>query len=292
MKYFLITAILLSSGGSTFAQEDLKAKYAASRLCFDNYEKDHHKAFEYCSDYLKKYPNEDKWLLDFAARFVSAYTKISQYVKSVPMTSFTEVTPGWAVYTPGLLATIPSENSRHADHSILIKREYSSPAEGKLLAKAESVYKNPEGVERELLKNWSYFADKDVVIPAGEPKWWNGRIQTILATDLVTTEAVLYYYNISHELRRKGGKLNENSFRFLDTGLEYAASIKKMDVYERAGKSFSDVYVANMTLTWAQVCGNLCGSGFTRNKIVVMSPSGEILAMFVDDPANRTSWIS
>jgi hypothetical protein len=63
-------------------------------------------------------------------------------------------------------------------------------------------------------------------------------------------------------------------------------------VYERAGKTFNNVYVANMTLTWAQVCGGLCGSGFTRNKIVVMSPSGEILDMFLDDPVNNSSWIA
>ncbi|HYV11106.1 MAG TPA: hypothetical protein VE980_09440 [Pyrinomonadaceae bacterium] len=36
----------------------------------------------------------------------------------------------------------------------------------------------------------------------------------------------------------------------------------------------------------------LCGYGFTRNKIVVMSPSGEILEIFLDDPVNRSSWIS
>ena len=47
-----------------------------------------------------------------------------------------------------------------------------------------------------------------------------------------------------------------------------------------------------MTLTWGQFCGRLCAFGFTRNKIVVMSPSGEILEMFLDDPLNRMSWIN
>lgn len=109
---------------------------------------------------------------------------------------------------------------------------------------------------------------------------------------LVTTEAVLYYYNISHALRNKEGKLKENSFTFLSSSLKYEASLKKMDLYERGDRRFSNVYVANMTLTWTQVCGSLCGSGFTRNKIVVMSPSGEILEMFLDDPVNRSSWVS
>ena len=102
----------------------------------------------------------------------------------------------------------------------------------------------------------------------------------------------MYYYNISQALRDQEGKPKENSYKFLSSSLKYEASIKRMDVYERAGRSFSNVYVANMTLTWAQICGGLCGSGFTRNKIVVMSPDGQILEMFLDDPVNRKSWIS
>ena len=88
------------------------------------------------------------------------------------------------------------------------------------------------------------------------------------------------------------GKLNEKSFKFLRSNLKYEASIKKLDVYERAGKSFSNVYVANMTMTWGEMCGSLCGYGFTRNKLVVMSASGEILEMFLDDPVNNRAWIS
>jgi hypothetical protein len=292
MKYFLVAAILLSIGGTTPPQEDVKAKHAAYSLCTDNIEKDPHKAYEYCSDYLNKYPNDDQRLTGFAGKFVTAYKKISQYLKSVPMTDFAEKTNRWAVYSPGLLAAIPSEDSRHADHAILIKREYGSFGEEKLLAKAESLYKNPDPIEHDLLKEWRYVAEPDFVLPDGAPKWWTGKVDTILATEVVTTEAVLYYYNTSKAFISKEGILKENSFKFSSSSLEYKASIKKMDVYEHAGKSFNNVYVANMTLTWAQVCGSLCGYGFTRNKIVVMSPSGEILEMFLDDPVNSSSWIS
>lgn len=292
MKYFLLTAILLSMNGSTLAQEDIKAKHAAYYQCANNIEKDRHKAYEYCSDYLSKYPNDDKRLTEFAGRFVTAYKKISQYVKSVSPQDFEITVTGWAVYRPALLATIASEDSKDAKYPILIKREYSSPDEEKLLAKAEALYKNPEKVEAELLTQWGYIAQESVILPDGKPKWWSGSFSTILATDVVTTEAVLYYYNISHAFRNNQGYVNGNLFKFLSSSLKYDASIKKMDVYERAGRSFRNVYVANMTLTWGQVCGGLCGSGFTRNKIVVMSQSGEIFEMFLDDPVNRTSWIS
>ena len=292
MKQFLIIATLLLASGSALAQENIQAQRAAYNLCTEQIGKDPHQAYEYCSDYLNKYPHDDPKLIEFAGRFVTAYKKISQYRQSVPLSSFAELTPGWAVYRPALTATIPSEDSRDAKYPILIKREFDSPEEEKLLAKAESVYQNPETSELRLLKDWGRFGDKNAVIPEGEPKWWTGEVDTILGADLVTTEAVLYYYNVSQALRNKNGILKENTFTFMRSSLKYEASIKQMDAYERAGQSFTNVYVANMTLTWAQVCGGLCGFGFTRNKIVVMSRSGEILGMFLDDPVNRRSWVS
>ena len=290
MKYFLIAAVLLSTCGLAVGQQDNQAKYALYHRCIDQIEKDPAKAFEYCSEFVNKYPNGDEY--DYAFKFVTAYKRISQYVKSVPISQFAEVTKGWAVYSPGLMATIPCDKNRGGNYSVVIKREFCSPDEEKLLAKAESVYKNPEPVESDLLKQWRRYADPNEVLPDGQPKWWTAMPDVILSTELLTTEAVLYYVNITQTLRSKGGKLKEKSNTFSHANLKYEASIKKMDAYERAGKSFKDVYVANMTMTWAQVCGNLCGYGFTRNKIVVMSPTGEILEMFIDDPRNDKAWIS
>lgn len=292
MKFFLIAAILLTASGFALAQEDIKAKHAAYARCVENIEKDPHKAFEYCSDYLSKYPNHDKQTFGHLGKFVAAYKKVAQYMKSVPSSDFAEITPRWAVYTPGLSATIPLENSQAGNYRVSIKRAYGSVDEEKLLAKAESVYKNPEGVDLELLKEWHYLGDEKVLLPDGEPKWWVGSSDRVLSTALVTTQAVLYYQNVSQTFRKNSGKLRENSYPFLSSELEYEASIKKMDAYERSGKSFKNVFVANMTLTWGQVCGTLCGTGFTRNKIVVMSANGDILEMFLDDPVNRASWIA
>lgn len=293
MKCFLITAILLSISGLAPAQEDAKVnQVAAYYRCTGYMDKAPHKAFEYCSEYAKTYPNDYKARLDNVTKFLTAYNKISQYLKSVPLAHFVEITPNWAVYSPGLLATIPIEESRDPNYPILIKREFGSPAEEKLLAKAESLYKNPEGFDLELFKGWRHLADDSIVFPDGEPQWWAGTSTGILATELVTTQAVLYYYNVLQTLKDKQGKLKGTSMTYSSANLDYKSSIKKMDVYERAGKTFRNVYVANMTLTWGQVCGGLCGFGFTRNKIVVMSANGDILEMFLDDPVNNSSWIA
>ena len=293
-KAFCVFASLLLLAGMVSAQdqEEIKAKHTAYALCVDNIEKDPHKAYEYCTDFLQRYPNADQTYLETVGKFVTAYKKIAHYVSTVPLTNFTEKTTGWAVYSPGLLAKIPSEASPHNNYQIFIEREYGSPAEERLLAKAESLYKNPDTVQLELLKQWRSIADPYFVIPDREPKWWTQQVDTILSAELVSTAAVLYYYNVSQEFRNKPEKPPQKAFGFWSTSLQYAASIKKMDLYERSGKSFTNVYVANMTMTWAQVCGALCGHGFTRNKIVVMSLDGQILEMFLDDPVNRMSWVS
>ena len=61
-----------------------------------------------------------------------------------------------------LLETIPVEDSRDANYPILIKHEYGWPEEERLLAKAESLYKNPDTIEPELLRQWRYITE-DVI---------------------------------------------------------------------------------------------------------------------------------
>jgi hypothetical protein len=292
MKILIILVFSLVPVCAISAQEDVTAKHAAYYLCIDNIETEPYKAYGYCSDYLKKYPDDDKRLTQFAGMFVTAFEKVARYVKSVPVTDFTEVAPGWAVYKPGLSKTMPILNDEKGTYKISISRDYGSLDEEKLLNKAESLYKNPETVGRELLKTWRHLSQEHAALPDGEPKWWGGTFDTIQQTELVTTEAVLYYYDTVMLMRNNGGKIMENSFVFGSANLKYAAAIKKMDVYTRSGKTFKNVYVADLTLTWAQVCGGLCGAGFTRNKIVVLGMKGEILEMFLDDPVNNSNWVS
>ena len=135
MKFFLIAAFLLTAGGFAQSPDDIKAKHAAYARCVDNIEKDPHNAFQYCSDYLKKYPNHDRQTFGNLGRFVAAYKKISEYKKSVPAICFSQVTPNWAVYIPGLLVTIPSEDNQTGKYRVFIKREYGSLDEEHLLAR-------------------------------------------------------------------------------------------------------------------------------------------------------------
>lgn len=144
----------------------------------------------------------------------------------------------------------------------------------------------------DLVKNWRFFSQPENNLPDAEPKWWSGYAATILQTEIVTAGAVVYYQKLSEQLNQNKDKIKENGFTFRYTALKYLSSIKKLEKYERSGKIFNNIYVADMTLTWSQSCGFLCGHGFTRNKIVILNENGDVLEMFLDDPQNDISWVS
>ena len=273
------------------AQDEVKTKHDAYYLCINNIETKPVNAYGYCSNYLKKYPNDDTRLVEFAGMFTRGFEKIDRYLRSIPNVDFVEGS-NWSIYKPDLQKVIPNIDDEKNTHKISITREYASWDEEKLLNRAEAIYSKREAVSADLYKQWRYYAQTTLELPAGEPKWWNGSHDSILSTDMVTTAAVLYYYNLSHLFRTNGKKIGVNSFIFSYSELKYLASIKKLSSFERSGNIFVNVYVANMTLSWGQTCGGLCGAGFTRNKIVVMKPDGEILYVFLDDPENNKSWVS
>jgi hypothetical protein len=294
MKFpaFLLSLIVLSVTLSAAGQEDVEAKHAAYYRCINNIEVAPYEAYARCTEYLKAYPNDDPRLVEFAAMFVKAFDNISAYLKSVPRESFTDISPEWAVYLPDLPKTLPEINEPEGKYKIVIHRDFKSAKEENLLRKAEALYGSPEETEQELFKNWRNMANPQAAPPLGEPKWGYSGNDSIPTTTIVTTSAVLYYYHASLSMRKNNGKIPDNGFTFISSNLKYDAAIKRNDKFERGGKKFENVYVANITLTWGEMCGGLCGAGFTRNKVVVLNEKGDILALFLDDPVNGSHWVS
>ncbi len=304
MKKFKIpffAIFLLASNYSVYTQQretatDIKAKHAAYFLCTDTMREEPQKALVYCSAYLKKYPNDDARLVEFAENFVKKFSisndKISAYLKSVPPDLFIDGSDSWAIYKPDLSKNIPVGAEKDGNYKIEIKREYNFPAEEELLNKAEAVYQNPKNTTKDLYKSWADLPESNFDLPKGEPKWWTEFGGAIPPVEVVTTSAVIYYYNLSQNLRVFKGKIKEKDFTQTQTNLEYNASLKKLDKYTRAGKTFSNVYVADMSLSWGEICGGLCGHGWTRNKIVVLNDKGDVLEMFLDADVNHQMWVS
>lgn len=293
MKNLLVTIVLaLSAAGLTLAQEeDVKAKHEAYYRCINNIEADPHKAYGFCSEYLKTYPNDDRRLTEFAGLFVRAYDKIAVYMKSSREGGFVDKTPKWAVYKPDRRLITMTGTDTEGQFTFTVTRKFS-PEDEQLLDKAESLYKNPETVETDLLGRWRDIGNSYFVLPADEPFWWSISSDGILSTEVVTGEAVRYYLRTIALLKINDGRVKDGSTQYISASLKYESSIEKRQYFERSGKTFTNVYVANMILTWRQVCGMRCGRGFTRNKLIVMNEKGEILEMFLDDKVNNMGWVS
>jgi hypothetical protein len=293
LRAFIFTAAIavLSHGISGQSAEDIPAKHASYFRCINNIEAEPVRAYQFCTSYLKTYPNDDQRLTEFAGRFVSAYEKIDRYLRSISEADFIDGND-WSVFKPDLSEVIPVISETDDAHKIEISRLYNSPEEERLLSRAEAVYRPRKPLNIELFKQWKYIGEPGFQFPDGEPRWWSGKPDGILATEIVTVRAVRYYIDVSRRMRSERDELKEAGFRYSSSGLKYVASIDRLPRYEHGGKTFSDVYVATMTLAWGEVCGSLCGSGFTRKKVVVLDKSGEILALFLDDPENGRSWIS
>ena len=271
--------------------ETIKAKHAAYFLCINNMNEPQ-TAYPLCSEYLRKYPDDDKRLVEFARQWIKAYEKIWIYLSSLQPLVTSDASQSWMIYKPDLEKKILNVSDKDDSHKIEITRRFDSPEVDEFLKKAEAVYPSAEKISHNLFENWRYFSQPEASLPYGEPKWWTGYFDTILSTEIVTTGAVLYYQNLSEQLQKNNDKIKENSFTFHSTELKYLASIKKLKKYERNGQTFNDIYLADMTLIWSQACGGLCGHGFTRNKVVILDENGNILEMFLDAPVNRTFWVS
>jgi hypothetical protein len=290
----MLTAFSLCSVTQAQAQnesgEQIKAKHDAYFLCLNNIETKPREAYAYCSSYLRRYPNDDPRLVEFATSFTTAFLKIDSYLKTIPASDFID-SAKWSIYKPDLQKAIPWTKDADSKHRIEISRQFASPAEDKILARAEATYRPRALLDAELLKQWRYAAQPHVTFPEGEPPWFTGPFDGILAASVVTASAIEYYYDISQRLRTDDA-LEPEGLKFGSTGLKYIASIKLTPEYSHGDKTFRNVYVAEMSLTWGQVCGGLCGYGFTRVKTVILDTNGEVLEAILDDPVNSSSWIS
>lgn len=193
---------------------------------------------------------------------------------------------GWMLYPPDMAITLPDTSDTNGPFKIHISRSFANPREEALLRKAEAVYPRKEPVIR--WKSSSPLCSQDRITTA--PRWGTCGNDQIEMADIVTASAVRYFYDLTL-LARKNPRL-PSGFTALETRMEYGAVIKFFADYSHSKDKWHGVYVADLTLKWSFTCGGLCGVGFTRTKVVVLDANGNVLAMYLDAPVNRESWVS
>jgi hypothetical protein len=160
------------------------------------------------------------------------------------------------------------QDSPSAFHAVVV-REPGSEQDEPRLRLAESLYPAPEAIARPS----TCAAD----LSSDEP-WWTGcdpRVPFAL-----TASAVRFYLDQIAAFRRgqqpsRGRPLRSGAMRY-----EAIGSWESDVVIE--DRSYRDVYVARLNLTWHVNCGELCGWAFSKQRIVVISRSGDVLAVVGD----------
>ncbi len=118
--------------------------------------------------------------------------------------------------------------------------------------------------------------------------WWRDEFEGIRLPYSITKSAVNYYVNLIESFRK--GEFEENGVHPQDSAsFQYVVEIEKKLTFERDGYVFKDkknLYVIKLTLKWESYCGDLCAINFEKERIVVISNSGEVRAVFGDGPAD------
>ena len=285
----ILVVIVLCAPAYGLAQAEVQTSRDLYRRCTLPMRTDPQGAYEVCKEYLKKYPGDDQRLVKFVSDWTTAYEQVlpyTTYLRSIPADS---PTSSWFIYEPDLSIEIPQVRQPEGSNQVEIVRRFTVEREEAMLRRAEAVYPSVDSMVAKVAGGPAFFAQ---FAPLGnEPLWWNSAHSGIRETYVVTSRAVRYYYDLSQELRTDPQRVIAGWGKWR-TSLKYVATINYHNQYERGGKKFRDVYVAELNLEWSQVCGGRCGAGYKRNKVVVLDQSGDVVAMFLDGPENRGTWVS
>ncbi len=256
-------------------------------LCISEIRSAPQDAYNPCKQYLEQSPSDDAKRIQYVNNWLTQYEKVRPYVQFLKsLTADQEA--AWFVYEPDLVIQLPQTSEEEGLYKIQIGRSFTDRTEEDMLRKAEAVYPGPGKMIQDVftsLRYWANESPKEMV-----PIWGVPGNDNIQLTSTVTARAVRYYYDLTLAARRNPHL--PTGFTALSASLNYKAEIKYFSEYTHLKDVFRGVYVADLTLEWAFICGGLCGMGFTRNKVVVLDSQGNVIALYQDAPVNSQSWVS
>ncbi len=282
-----LTLFLLVAFIPVLAQNKMGSKDDQYNVCTTAMEKTPLTAVVPCKQYLEQQPYDDATRIERVTKWIANYEKVLPYVdflRGLPANQ----KANWFIYEPDMKIEVPQTSDSKGPFKMEISRTFADSNEDAMLKKAEAVYSGASNSVDDIFRSLEYWANE---FPKEmEPVWGMRGNDNIQQASIVTARAVRYYYDLTLA-ERKNPHL-ATGFTAQQTSLKYNASIKLVDKYTHKKDTFEDVYVADMTLEWAFNCGGLCGMGFTRNKVVLLDRSGNVIAMFLDAPVNSSSWVS
>jgi hypothetical protein len=167
----------------------------------------------------------------------------------------------------------------HDDGSYVIEiaRTFEDGEQACLIGEAEAVW--PE--RQEIL---DLIGDETKQQHAGvtdEPLWWFRTFDGVRIPYAITGAALPYYLGVI-EAFMAGDFSPAGGIVMKKTTLKYSAEVEHLESFSHEGRTFQDVDVVSLSLSWSQYCGGECAMGFGKERVVVFGPDGGVLAVFGD----------
>ena len=170
--------------------------------------------------------------------------------------------------------------------SVSVRRAAVDSLSTRLLAIAESTYPDREPLVMNALEHrWEMGPDTFRAVV-----WWSRGVGPNRIPHAVTWRAVRYYADLC-ERYRMHVYANTGTRAPRGAELTYWATIERKDRFALEGAEFHDVFVANLHLFWS-VDDGAFDMNTVAHRVVVLDPSGEVLQVTGDAPAEESVMIS
>jgi hypothetical protein len=219
-------------------------------------------------------------------------TRLCRTVSS-PAILLTSALMAWAAFSgPVTAAMEPDSKPKEwpadpAKHKVTISREATDDKQSAMIAAAEAAQPT-----KETLRKAADAGDrndppglaqpKEAPLPAGDKVWWYKEQLGIRIPCAITADAVAYY----SELVGKYGKQAFNRYIQPSSSLDYHAGVKFHKEFKLADKTFNDVHVVTLKLTFDQnfAATQTEGMHFEKERVVILDAKGKVLHISGDGP--------
>ena len=172
-------------------------------------------------------------------------------------------------------------------HQVTIRREATDDKQTAMIAAAEAAQPSKEVLRkladaRDGNNQPGLTQPKQAAPPAGDKVWWYKEELGIRIPCAITGDAVAYY----SELVGKYGKQALTRHTQPSSSLVYHAGVKFHKDFKLDDKSFNDVHVVTLKLTFSQnfVATQTEGMQFEKERVVILDAKGKVLHISGDGP--------
>ncbi len=162
-----------------------------------------------------------------------------------------------------------------AKHQVIIRREAADKQQSAMIAAAEAALPEKAALGK---------AAGEKGAPQGDKVWWYQEQLGIRIPFAITGDAVAYY----SDLVEKYGKQTFNRYSEPSSRLDYQAGVKLHKEFKLNGKTFNNVHVVTLKLTFSEnfAATTTEGMRFEKERTVVLDADAKVLHITGDGPTD------